>query len=462
MEWKQLLSTKRVRSLLGEPPIRKPVPDFRREIEKDYGKAVFCTPVKRLQDKAQVFPLEPIDAVRTRLTHSLEVSSVAKSLCRFVAGTLSDLEPDSIYDIETIGATCGLLHDIGNPPFGHSGEDAIRAWFADRVPKPARPEDDIESMFGKAADADKRFQNDLLKYEGNAQTLRLISRLQVFSDRRGLNLTAAVFSAMSKYIADSTSIDKNIVQRKKLGHYNSEKHIVELVQAETGTGAARHPLSYLIEASDDICYLLGDLEDAVKKDVIRWSDAADVFRADEMGRNLIEATETFTKSRQGLHSGKALDQCSAQYFRVEAMRNFVTAVGQTFHRRYGDIMDGNYTNELVNDCNYGGLFGIIDRFSKERVYTSDETVRLEVLGYNIIRDLLQIFSKADANAKPNTLGGKLYQLISPNYRSVFEHQEKWEDGFPEEYRHSLLITDYICGMTDTFAVRLHSQLTQVA
>src|SRR6185369_5995783 len=107
-----------------------------------------------------------------------------------------------------------------------------------------------------------------LNYEGNAQTIRLVSRLQVFSDRRGLNLTAATLSALCKYTSDSLSVDKAMLHRKKLGHFQSEKHIVELVQAETGTGSSRHPLAYLTEASDDICYLLGDLEDGVKKDVI--------------------------------------------------------------------------------------------------------------------------------------------------------------------------------------------------
>src|ERR1043166_9685769 len=268
MNWPQLLSERRIRALLGEQPIGAGQPDFRNAFEKDYGKAVYCTPVKRLQDKAQVFPLEPIDAVRTRLTHSLEVSSVARSLCHLVGSRLEQrgtIDRNLAERFETIGATCGLLHDIGNPPFGHSGEDAIRAWFAERVPNPVSGKPKPKSVFGKRLDGDHRFERDILNYEGNAQTIRLVARLQVFSDRRGLNLTAAVLSALCKYTANSLSIDKEVRHLKKLGHYNSERHIVELVQAETGTGSARHPLAYLIEASDDICYLLGDLEDAVKK-----------------------------------------------------------------------------------------------------------------------------------------------------------------------------------------------------
>src|SRR5947207_10433593 len=130
MNWPQLLSERRVRALLGEKPIGGGQPDFRSAFEKDYGKAVFCTPVKRLQHKAQVFPLEPIDAVRTRLTHSMEVSSVARSITRETVRSLKDdsLDDDLQYIVETIAATCGLLHDTGNPPFGHFGETAIRSW----------------------------------------------------------------------------------------------------------------------------------------------------------------------------------------------------------------------------------------------------------------------------------------------------------------------------------------------
>lgn len=456
MNWTQLLSGKRIRALLQEDSFIEPTADFRSEIEKDYGRAVFCTPVKRLQDKAQVFPLEPIDAVRTRLTHSLEVSSVAKSLCRLVARELEAKKIVTRYqaeDIETIGATCGLLHDIGNPPFGHSGEDAIRAWFEERLPQNG-------PVFGSEADPDRRFEKDILNYEGNAQTIRLVSRLQVLSDHRGLNLTAAVFSALCKYTSDSLSIDKAVLHRKKLGYFQSEKQIVELVQAETGTGAARHPLAYLIEASDDICYLLGDLEDAVKKDVIRWSDVADAFGSDERGRELVEKTERFRQKCKGLHAGKSLDECAAQYFRVGAMREFVQSVADTFMARHDEILSGSYTGELVADCEFGELFRAIKSFSQERIYAAKETIRLEVLGYRVIRDLLDTFSVARRDAKSNRIEGKLYQLISHNYRSVYEHRERWEEAFPDEYRRMLLICDYICGMTDTFALRLHTQLTQ--
>lgn len=187
MDWSELLNHKRRR------PTTIPQ-DPRSEFERDFDRAVFATPVKRLQDKAQVFPLEPHDAVRTRLTHSLEVSSVARGLATRSAkwlwgqGLISEGMDRSI---EAIAATCGLIHDLGNPPFGHAGEDAIRAWF--EKPKQAN----------LMAGLNHQQTQDFLRFEGNAQSLRLVAKLQILADDTGLNLTLGTLSALSKYIASS-------------------------------------------------------------------------------------------------------------------------------------------------------------------------------------------------------------------------------------------------------------------
>ena len=361
---------------------------------------------------------------------------------------------------------CELLHDIGNPPFGHSGEDAIREWFASKVgphskiPVKERPINHI-SIFGANDDPDFRFEEDILKYEGNAQTLRLLSRLQVFSDRRGLNLTAATFSVLCKYTADSLTTNKDIICKKKLGHYTSEKRIVELVQEETGTGKSRHPLTYLLEASDDICYILGDLEDAVKKGVVQWKEIqSQAIAPAEHGKEFIKKIDEFSSTAFSLHKGGSIDECAVQYFRVIAMAAFVQSAADTFEKRYEKILSGNYENDLISDpyFKHAALFESLRTFSIEKIYASKETIRLEVLGTNIIKDLLNLFSTADNSGHGGKMSKKLYKLISSNYRTVYETEEVWERGFPIEYRKTLLITDYICGMTDTFAVRLHKQL----
>jgi dGTPase len=189
MEWKQLLTDVRVRALADptQQGTRRQGFEIRTEIQRDYGRAVFSTPIRRLQDKAQVFPLEPIDAVRTRLTHSLEVSSVARDLASKIGSVLVESDAISAVQasaIESIAATCGLIHDTGNPPFGHSGELAIRSRLEEHMDELNlnQPQHEI-------------YLKDLLFFEGNAQTLRLISKLQVLTDHHGLNFTGATFSA---------------------------------------------------------------------------------------------------------------------------------------------------------------------------------------------------------------------------------------------------------------------------
>src|ERR1700733_12575593 len=167
MEWKQLLCRDRPRESTNPG-------DHRAEFERDFDRSIFSTPVKRLQDKAQVFPLEPHDAVRTRLTHSLEVSSVARGLGTAVGQWLlerKDISPGMERWIEAIAATCGLIHDLGNPPFGHSGEDAIRHWFNEFGPDALRRE----------LGGNDQLVQDFLRFEGNAQSLRLVSKLQILA-----------------------------------------------------------------------------------------------------------------------------------------------------------------------------------------------------------------------------------------------------------------------------------------
>ena len=172
MNWCQLLNPSRRRQTSSSN-------DPRSQFQRDFDRSVFSTPVKRLQDKAQVFPLEPHDAVRTRLTHSLEVSSVARGLASRSAQWLlkqDEISGDMDRSIEAIAATCGLIHDLGNPPFGHAGEDAIRTWFKRQESFPKLLKDQQQTQ-------------DFLKFEGNAQSLRLVSKLQILADDSGLNLT---------------------------------------------------------------------------------------------------------------------------------------------------------------------------------------------------------------------------------------------------------------------------------
>lgn len=218
MNWNKLLSEKRVREVLGGKPSPKSPDDLRTEFERDYDRAVFSTPVRRLQDKAQVFPLEAIDGIRTRLTHSLEVSTVARDLAGQIFAALVSrgvVTPEDGKSFTTIAATCALIHDVGNPPFGHAGEVAIQEWF--------------RTSTGSAALASiKSGAGDFTNFDGNAQTIRLITKLQVLADQYGLNLTCGTLAAATKYLATSCTISKPPHQMSKLGIFKSEAPLMEI------------------------------------------------------------------------------------------------------------------------------------------------------------------------------------------------------------------------------------------
>src|ERR1017187_7319416 len=255
MDWKKLLCEQRI----SGKPNRKGAADLRSEFEKDYDRAIFSSPVRRLQDKAQVFVLETHDAVRTRLTHSIEVSTVAKDLTHAAAKWMSEnpkigIDAKDASNIETIAATCGLIHDLGNPPFGHAGETAIGSWF-----KAKEKELGLFKFKGGAGSARKaQLKNDFLLFEGNAQTMRLLSKLQLLVNTYGLNFTYGTLSAACKYTAGSDRCDSEsrIHEITKPGFFASENELIEQVRANTGTGLFRNPITFLVEAADDIVYRL--------------------------------------------------------------------------------------------------------------------------------------------------------------------------------------------------------------
>ena len=475
MNWESLLCPERRR------PTKRLREERRPEIVRDYGRAVFSTPVRRLQDKAQVFPLEPIDAVRTRLTHSLEVSSVARDLAHAVAKRLLNegkiTSAEQAYEIESIAATAGLVHDIGNPPFGHAGEQAIQDWFKEH-PEVLEP---IAGVMGG------RLKEDLLNFEGNAQTLRLLAKLQVLSDRYGLNLTYATLSAACKYTANSLEVGKpkDWHEHAKLGFFASEDDLVADVRNKTGTEGARNPITFLVEASDDIVYAVVDIEDGVKKGVISWGESVDKVsqrdahrrevesghlrsilneHAAKIGESLLEDTAGKAEKEIdgcGLElAGRTRDEAIVQYFRTLVIGKAVPAVVETFCENYEAIMAGNYHGELLNDSSsVAELYRVLkDEVGRKHVYPAKGNLRLELLGRKVIYDLMDLFYTVDSKAKTRKFTGKAFHLLSQNYRTVFANPMGIENTLPCEYRRLLLITDYLCGMTDTFATNLHREL----
>jgi dGTPase len=460
MDWASLLCVTRIRDLYERTePIARP-PEYRSEFERDYDRAVFSTPVRRLQDKAQVFPLEPHDAVRTRLTHSLEVSTVARDLARQAGRWMvsqGQLTPELAHHIETIAATCGLIHDLGNPPFGHAGEQAIAQWCR-RL---------FEQAPGLTTEWSEPMRQDFLHFEGNAQTIRLVSKLQVLADDFGLNMTCGTLSAASKYTAASNEVvekGRGPHHATKPGYLTSEADLVRRVREQTGTGASRNPTTYLVEACDDMVYSTVDLEDGVKKGVVDWETVARELTeaVGEQALSCIRWAEQYIGRARPPLRGAAYGEAMAQAFRTATIARVVPAVLAEFQKQYRAIMDGSYGGELVAGCGAAPLVAACKRFAARYIYSAPQTLQLELRGRRVIHDLMGLFweaaSECDGSSNTRDFPGKCYALMSANYRSVFEKAlERGE--MPATYSRLQLITDYVCGMTDTFACTLHGRLT---
>jgi len=456
MDWKTLLCKDRPRpsTSLG---------DHRAQFERDFDRTIFSTPVKRLQDKAQVFPLEPHDAIRTRLTHSLEVSSVARGLGIAIGKWLLDerlIEPGMERSIEAISATCGLIHDLGNPPFGHSGEKAIRHWFDSRFG---------EGGLGGPLHGSSQLVQDFLQFGGNAQSLRLLTKLQILADFNGLNLTFGTLSASCKYIAPShESGDNGDHAKSKPGYFASENDIVKQIRKKTGTGDARNPITYLVEAADDIVYSVADVEDAVKKKVLVWSsDVEDDLKKtkDPAIENSLSGMRRILKAGTDKIPEGLPDDIWASAFRTSVIIVVVQAVVKEFQVQYDKIMAGQYTGELVKGCEAASLVDKLKDLGCTRVYCTPSNLKLELMGRHVICDLMDVFWEGakvlPVDGRPQetmTFPGKVCALLSENYRRVFSHSVETMSELPEQYHRFQLVTDYVCGMTDTFAKRLHAEL----
>ena len=278
MNWETLLSTQKLGIDEKEPEefSRYPMNEF----EKDYNKIVSSSAFRRLQDKTQVFPLDKSDFIRTRLTHSIEVSTVARQLGIMLSKNRTqyrpaDIDAEAAEGISSVLLCAGLLHDLGNPPFGHFGETTIGDWFKKHL-------DDIQYKKKPLREwLTPQMARDLENFEGNAQALRILAKAKYNS---GINLSAAVISTLVKYPTDSCSFDRDSsdIKKHKLGFFAAEEETLRSISKITGTMDARnrlcrHPLTYMLEAADDIAYATADLEDAFKKNLFTLDEFTDFY-----------------------------------------------------------------------------------------------------------------------------------------------------------------------------------------
>jgi len=340
LEWERLLTDQR----LGEKSkLKGRLQDGRSEFQKDFDRIVFSPAFRRLQDKTQVFPLPESDFVHTRLTHSLEVSCVGRSLGNLVGETVIKRNASlkdrftKFHFGEIVAAAC-LAHDIGNPPFGHSGEDAISEYFRNGNGQKFRT---------KTKDEKKWF--DLIKYEGNAQGFRIITKLQNPRVMGGLNLTYSTLAAITKYPRESVIYNKSksLLNKayRKHGFFQAEKDIFKEVASNTGLNClksektywwCRHPLAFLVEAADDVCYRVMDLEDGFRLGLVMFKET------EEMLIPLI--------NRQALKGYKEKDEKDRiGYLRALAISELVNEIAKVFLEEEKNILAGKFENDLISE-----------------------------------------------------------------------------------------------------------------
>jgi dGTPase len=466
--WGELLASgrrKKESQGVTQPPNTE---ETRTEIERDYDRILFSTPVRRLSDKTQVFPLDKNDSVRTRLTHSHEVSNLARSIGMALAFNYKIAgECDTAKrDIPALLATIGLVHDLGNPPFGHQGEAAIQSWFADHratvLDNEARPLTDHQKQ-------------DFLKFEGNAQAFRLVTRLQLLNDEFGLDLTYATLSAMMKYPTSSVNVNDEVAASKKHGFFSSEQEIAKAVQKKVGLNIGlRHPLAYVMEACDDIAYVVLDVEDAVKKGLASFSDLCAYLthhtNGDSLAKAVLEQSQekhrAYRESISPALSPAELNDLSMQLFRVHAISALVKAATKAFldEKNYRTFLTGTQPKSLMALSEGEPLRNALKGFASKHAYANRAVLELELEGYNVIRNLMDIFWEAimDINDPkvPNSrrrhpFTRYVYGRISENYRRVYESSASKE---VTRYEECILLTDMLSGMTDSFAIDLHNEL----
>jgi dGTPase len=441
MNWNQLLSLKRFND--KQERLRSDQDETRLGFEVDYDRIIFSDSFRSLQDKTQVIPLSKTDFVHTRLTHSLEVSVVARSLGRIVGEKVLQKHPElleqgfKMNDFGAIVATAALAHDIGNPPFGHSGEKAIGEYFINGNGKKFK-----EQL------TDKQWQ-DFIDFEGNANGFRILTENKEGIEG-GLRLSYATLGAFIKYPKESLPKKPTThIADKKYGIFQADLAAFNDVAKDLGlisTGNngniayKRHPLAYLVEAADDICYTIIDFEDGINLGLIEEEFALEYLI------KLVKDTINKEKYYQLKHKK---DRVS--YLRALAIGTLIGEASKVFIENETAILNGEFPYSLLEKCTYEAQINDIIKISVEKIYKSREVIEKELMGYSIISKLLDVFIIASNNKFENTLSNydKLVLNLLP------EHLKNTDN---ELYMRILNVCGFVASLTDGFALQLYKKI----
>jgi len=440
MNWEQLLSLKK----FGTSK-RKRIDENETRIgfEVDFDRIIFSDSFRSLQDKTQVIPLSKTDFVHTRLTHSLEVSVVARSLGRLVGKEILKRYPNlqkigyQTNDFGAIVAAAALAHDIGNPPFGHSGEKAIGDYFKNGNGKQFK--DSIT----------KKQWQDLIDFEGNANGLHLVNKSRKGTEG-GLRLTYATLGAFMKYPKESLpKKPSNHIVDKKYGFFQTDKALFNDIVSELGLKPIRkdeniaynrHPLAFLVEAADDICYTIIDFEDGINLGLVQEEYALEYL--------IKLVKDTINKKKYAALTTKK-DRLS--YLRALAINTLINEAVSIFLENEKAILKGEFSISLLEKSKYQAQINDIIKISIEKIYRSKEVVEKEIAGYHVIKNLLDVFITASNNA---------YNQNTTNYDTLILRllPEEYQTKTDSLYERLLNITCFVSSLSDSSAILLQKKL----
>ena len=437
MDWQNIISDKR----LGMERIYVGNMEDRSVFQRDYDRLVFSAPFRRLQNKTQVFPLPGSVFVHNRLTHSLEVACVGRSLGNIISRMLIQRHPQlastAITEMGNIVSAACLAHDMGNPPFGHSGEKAISAFFTEGKGQVLRQQ--LQSV--------PAHWTDIINYEGNANAFRLLAHKFLGRRDGGFAMTYSTLASIAKYPYSSVYAEG----KHKFGFFHSEAELFERIATELGMVKlsapgeplkyARYPLVWLVEAADDICYLIMDLEDAHKLRIISTGETENFMTA-------------FMSPEEKAHAESICAMVSdaneqISYLRSKLVGLLVDECSRVFMDNEKEILEGTFSGSLISHINETPrkAYRLLSEVSMNRIYHSKEVLDVELAGFRIISTLLELMTDAVLNP------GKEYsKLLIGRVSSQYE-----VDG-PDLYTKIMAVLDYISGMTDVYALDVYRKI----
>jgi dGTPase len=421
----------------------------RSNFQRDYDRLIFSSAFRRLQNKTQVFPLPGNTFVHNRLTHSLEVASVGRSLGSIVGEKISQLnklpEAASIfykYDLAYVISAACLAHDIGNPPFGHSGENAISSFFIENATKQLGQKSLIDCF-------DEHQWKDLTNFEGNANAFHILSYPYNGKLEHGHQLTMTTLASILKYPCSSLEVDKSIKHKKKYGYFSLDKEKFLTVVNNTNMVKKdghiyRHPFVYLVEAADDICYRIIDFEDAHRIGIVSTSDTINLFRStiEELSDNPKQDLKKIDARLKNVTDSNEI----VSYHRAKVISSLIGKAAETFITHKEDILEGTWNNTLVDAVEtQSKSLGEINKISITKIYNHPTVINTEIAGYKVLSSLLDTFVTASLAEKKSALQKKTLALIP----SQFQTKGK------SEYEQVINIIDYVSGMTDGYATEIY-------